>query len=321
MTEILEKIAVGTFGETEEKCAFKEKDGKPVVVELENIEKDDLDSNVEAQANNGGKLGGNLEKGRHSEDTGTFNDIPRKAPDYRSVDEWRRQVCLYVPFTGQLTDEFGPAAYYQKYHSSAHHLIPGNASLFSSLLYKRYMEKGGKATSWGKTWEMKYDIGYNVNGSHNGVWLPNNFGIQQTGTPSGLKWSEYTAKAVGSDERRWIVAYVAASTKWKGSQFHDTHTTYNRNVKKLMTKLCAGLRAHQAVCQECEKKDGDKVLPPYKLKLRLYGISRVLRGYTSGLYQSWRDGYLTSDQYKQIKSNPAEWAWFKAVYAEAVRER
>ncbi len=167
------------------------------------------------------------------------------------------------------------------------------------------------------SYEIKFNIGYNVNGSHNGVWLPNNFGVQATGTPTGLKWSSYTAKKVGSLERSWVVAYIATATKWKGRQFHDSHTTYNGNVKKLMQKLCKGLQAHQALCDECESKSGKKIPPPYKLKLRLYAISRILRGYTTGHPYAWRDGYLTSDQFAKIKGNAAEWAWFQEVYHEA----
>ena len=320
MTQVLEQIAMGTFGATEANCPFKD-DGKKVGEDPENVLNDDLESVTAIQSNNGGTLGGNLEAGRHSEDADTFNDIPRAAPPNQDVDSWRHLPVLHVPFTGELIDEYGPAAYVQPYNSSAHHLIPGNASLASSDLYKRYMKVGGEAQVkvegvW-KTWTIKFNIGYNVNGSHNGVWLPNNFAIQAKGTPTGIKWSAYTAKKVGSDERKWIVAYIATATKWKGRQFHDSHTTYNRNVKDLMKKICAGLLAHQGACKECLGKANQEIPPPYKAKLRLYAISRVLRSYTIGSASSWRDRYLTSDQFAKIKKNAGEWAWFQEVYNEA----
>ena len=132
MTQLLEKIAGGTFGDTELKCPFKEGEGKDVNEDPENIAKDDRNAVVSIQANNGGTLGENLEAGRHSADGGTFNDIPQPAPSNRDVDAWRRLTTLHVPFTATLTDEYGPAAFMQPDHSSAHHLIPGNASLAAS---------------------------------------------------------------------------------------------------------------------------------------------------------------------------------------------
>ncbi len=311
---------MGTFGDTEAKCPFKD-EGKDVGDEYENISKDDRDAVVAPQSNDGGILGGNLEAKRHSADASTYNDLPQAAPAHQDIDSWRHKTVLDVPFTGAFTDEYGPGAYAQPYNSSAHHLIPGNAALARSDLFKKYMKKPGDAEvlvegSW-KKWKIKFNIGYNVNGSHNGVWLPNNFAIQLKGTPTGLKWSSYTAKKVGSDERKWIVAYIATATKWKGRQFHDSHTTYNRNVKDLMQKLCKGLQAHQAVCKECLGKANQEIPPPYKVKLRLYAISRILRGYTIGSAASWRDGFLTSDQFAKIKGDSGEWAWFREVYNEA----
>src|SRR5580765_4510957 len=280
MTQVLEQIAMETFGDTEVECPFKD-DGKDVNEEEENITNDDRDAVVAPQSNDGGILGGNLEAGRHSAEAGTFNDLPQPAPANKDVDAWRHRPVVLVPFTSELTDEYGPGGHIQPYNSSAHHLIPGNAALAHSDLFKMYMKKGGSAQvkvkgTW-KKWKFKFNIGYNVNGSHNGVWLPNNFAIQQKGTPTGLKWSAYTAKKVGSEERQWIVAYIATATKWKGRQFHDSHTTYNTNVKELMQKLCRGLLAHQAVCTECEKKVNKEIPPPYRVKLRLYAISVVLR--------------------------------------------
>lgn len=328
MTQILESISMGTFGDTEVKCPFKDEDGDDSVraAPNEDIEKDDRDAVVKAQANDGGKLGGNLDAGRHSADTDTFNDIPSAAPAWTETDAWRGRTCLAVPFTGHFSSPGTQLTFeqmMQPYHSSAHHVIPGNASLYASPLFKRYMEKGGKPTvvdDSGETsgsWEIEYHIGYNVNGSHNGVWLPNNYAIQQKGTPTGTKWSEYTGKAPNSDERKWIVAYIATASRWKGRQFHDAHTLYNTNVKGLMNKLCTALMAHQTLCKECQEKKGKKIPPPYKLKLRLYAISRVLRTFLEGHYVSWHANFLTSDQFRSIKGNAAEWAWFQAVYERA----
>jgi hypothetical protein len=60
---------------------------------------------------------------------------------------------------------------------AAHHLIPGNASLGESRL-KKLMTKSSAARIAGKARRIKNHIGYNVNGAHNGAWLPGNYAIR-----------------------------------------------------------------------------------------------------------------------------------------------
>src|SRR3712207_7982199 len=67
-------------------------------------------------------------------------------------------------------------------------------SLYESQLFKKYMRKGGKAevmTKNGKkAFEVTHNIGYNVNGSHNGVWLPGNYARSEEHT-SELQSRQY----------------------------------------------------------------------------------------------------------------------------------
>ena len=170
----------------------------------------------------------------------------------------------------------------------AHHLIPGHASLRESTELLKYIRKGdGVITA---------DIGYDVNATENGVWLPGSYGVNAGNAATGnSKWSAYAHQS----------AYAGAAMRAAGAQFHDSHPAYSNNVLGTLNSIAEKLDAYRAlypkVCPYCGKDitDGGKIKPPYGLVDKLNGVSRahktflVGRGIRPKLIAS---GYYTSRQ-------------------------
>src|SRR5438034_406697 len=183
MSQVGEAVGIALMEILTDECAFRPPSGieEPSGEEEENAGYDDLESAKRIQENNGRTLGDNLGKG--SPDgwggQGTINNVyqpPERSPDSRSDSKTTMSTPnqLYLTVDGQQLP----------FMNAAHHCIPGNASLKPSTLFKQYMVKDGKArTTKGRTYTMKCHIGYNVNGNHNGIWLPANYAIRKNGEP------------------------------------------------------------------------------------------------------------------------------------------
>jgi hypothetical protein len=279
MTEVVEGVNFPNLEkELEAKCPFKETPpGK-------NPSKTPEDAS-EVHENDGGKLGDNLKDGLEG-DPGTFND---KCP----CKGLRKEPCLDSrtrPKLG-LRLKGGPYPFIQ----AAHHLIPGVASLENSDLFKTYMNEGDKVTTKSKPprkYTIAVNIGYCVNGAHNGVWLPGNYAIREKNpaNPKEANWGD-----VKDADFKWNYT-IAAIKKCEGRQFHDAHGKYNSKVKGTLNKICKALIFHQDHCGTCANNSGKKVPPPYTIKLRLYGLSKWLKGLLTGPISGWKDPYFTSSK-------------------------
>ena len=317
--EIAEKIAVGGLSEKLEiKCPFEDDIKGVSEKDNESIADDDSDDVQEAQSNNGGTLGRNLNNGSNGKE-GTWEGAPYEPPagqeslandskrknGQKGAKVWQK---VQVPGTAAITDRAFP------FTVAAHHLIPGNASLYNDENnLKKYMIQGETVKADGKTWEIKYHIGYNVNGAHNGVWLPGNYAIRAKASPTGVTWGK-----MGNED--WQLNYVAACVKVTGGQFHDGHCDYNEAVQKLMNKIALKLQIHQAHCKLCEKKQGKKIPPPYLIKQRLYNLSGYFRQQLTKHPQGWRRPWFTSDRWREVVfKNNAEKACkeFMEAYGKA----
>ncbi len=269
------------------------------------------DDDLELQENDGGVLGENLE-GKKPGD-GTHGPFP--PDDY--LFEQKANDSTFGDKKLIRLDEYDDAeAGDFPFTVAAHHLIPGNASLYhedSKLV--NYMEDGGCVKSVaGKKYTIKGHIGYDVNGSHNGVWLPGNYAIKkakpkrkrkdgsivsaQVGTTpvEGMSWSAL-AEAGYED---WQYQYVAGACKATGAQFHDSHDEpYSKSVRKNLLKIVTALNSHlDNQCPDC--KDKKKELPPpYRIKNRLYALSETLRGYVTGTPQEWKGPWFTSQRWSE----------------------
>jgi hypothetical protein len=236
-------------------------------------------------------------------------------------------VKLVVPSSTEVEERVFPVTV------AAHHLIPGNAALGKSALYDylgpagsgslkkdgavrkrkdvKAVKPGGRAAD-GRTCKITKMIGYNINGSHNGVWLPGNYAIRRYkkykegvrpntspvgGPKGGRSWSK-----LGPKLDDWKLNYVAAAIKVTQGQFHDTHTRYSDKVLGILNKLAAMLASHLlSNCPDCGTEA--KVPPPWVLKLRLYNISLELRGRVGGGYTEWKAPWFTSDHWGNVIFN------------------
>lgn len=160
----------------------------------------------------------------------------------------------------------------------AHHLIPGNASLKKTPSLLALMEK--------QKGKVREDIGYDVNGAKNGIWLPANYGVRSD-SEFGKAWSAYGFQ---ND-------YALAAMKRAGAQFHDAHPDYSRNVQRTLRALADKIKLQAPEkCGICEKEISDKARPPYGLVGRLDGVSRQHRAFLAGPVRKWplASGYYTS---------------------------
>lgn len=145
-----------------------------------------------------------------------------------------------------------------KVTANPHHLIPGNESLKEAptLLPWIFADKG----------KIDNDIGYNVNNSKNGIWLPSNNSMR-----GNSHWS--------SDEFK--TDFVVAAMNEAGGHFHDTHPDYSDSVTKILNKIADRMNGidQKAFCFEKEEPSSGKFKPPYALVQRLNGVSERILPY------------------------------------------
>ena len=281
-----------------ETCPFGEDVTGVSAIDNEDIADDDKDSVQEKQANNGGVLGDNLNNGSNGKDK-TWKGAPypptdaekQAANDSKRKDGEKLQKVwrtVRVPGAGTI-----PTGNYP-YTVAAHHLIPGNASLYSEEnLLQNYMIKDKTVKAGGKKWQIKYHIGYNVNGAHNGVWLPGNYAIRSKASPTGVTWGKM-------QEEDWQLNYVAACSKVTKGQFHDTHEDYSDSVRELLNKIAVSLNQHQCTCKICADKNGGHIPPPYFIKMRLYKLSNYLRFNLTLGPSRWRRPWFASGRWRNV---------------------
>jgi len=177
---------------------------------------------------------------------------------------------------------------------AAHHLIPGNAALKNSTLFKskKYLWKDGKA---------KGNIGYNVNAKANGVWSPGNYGVR----PWGTKGATFEAENPGLAAKDFAFAAMEA---W-GTQFHDAHPDYSEFVTDCLDKVHKKLKAQEEIwCPEAKKKEKnpEEKDPLYALVRRLDTISARMERMLIFPTTNWKRNIYTSrfvEQYMDEKSH------------------
>lgn len=307
MTQLGEAVGVALLTDATEKCPFKTPQPPSVTEEGEDPAKDDTPAMKEPQENDGGKLGRNVVAGS-SGTKGTWNALGAEPPVYKKAREDFGRIGLTA-----LVKADGKA---YPFTVAAHHCIPGEASLHPSLLFEKFMKKGGKMqlnTSNGiKEYELVEHIGYNVNGSHNGVWLPGSYAIRED--TSFVKGKSWGALSETGTEGIWRISYMAAVVRTAHGQFHDAHTHYNNHVKQMLNKLAFLVGLHIVACKECQDRK-DPMPPPYVLKARLYRLSRSLRLQVKAGPHRWKLTLMTSDQVKtDVLANPVRWKEFLNQY-------
>jgi hypothetical protein len=298
MSEVLEGVEFPALEkELKAECPFKEKPpGKNPSKQPEGPE--------EVQENDGGILGKNLEAASEG-DADTINEFYR----CEGLQKEPREDTSTKGTLVHVTDQKANYPYVQ----AAHHCIPGVAALENSDLYKTYMNEGDKVQTKKATYEIAVNIGYCVNGAHNGVWLPGNYAIREDNpaNPKKKNWGDI------ADPDFKMLYTAAVMRKCDGKQFHDAHPTYNSKVKGTLNKICQALVVHQDNCEECKGKNGKKIPPPYKIKLRLYKLSGWLKGILIGPMQGWKDPYFASSKVRRWFLDPVAKKQFEKAYKDA----
>lgn len=182
---------------------------------------------------------------------------------------------------------------------AAHHLIPAQESLKGNQIL-RYIDK-----DQGK---LEENLGYDVNGVENGVWLPGPYAIDDWGDMTleeeDLPGNAKRKKAIEKREKalpqkvaghKFQGNYAFAAQELCGRQFHDRHAGYSKFVSKQLSKVF--LRYHFSEtrrCEECKNRGGDKLTPSVSMASRLNSISQRLRTYLVGPPHSWKSPLFTS---------------------------
>ncbi len=176
--------------------------------------------------------------------------------------------------------------------SAAHHCIPGNASfkpVYDAGL-KDFMDKGGAYAS--------ENVGYSINHTNNGVWLPGNYYVRKGRGGFKKNWGDKTTKFKNE--------YAVAAIEKSKLQFHDAHRSYNTRVKKTLQKVLEKLgEPDDDTCPICDQEMEHK-RPPYGLVARLDFISGqhrlMLTGITKGSKKKKfvQAGYYTSSRVKKF---------------------
>ncbi len=274
----------------------------------------------------GQTLGSRMKSGKSTNlyddyNTGKLDSI--KNP--RDIDShpFSKKDCVKIEFDTGETKSYPVTC-------SAHHLIPAQEALKVSQLLI-YMCKKNTSTeknhsfSDGIVWS---DVGYDVNGSENGIYLPGSYAVG--GGKGGLKvWyptedpdyeddlsldemprdASYNNfllygpdKGIKSDNACWW--YVAQAVKLCPGQFHDRHPYYSEQVilpalEALAEKLnLFNILIVDDSCGKCKKRKDDiekRGLPaPYGLVNMLKHISNDAAKYLTASPRSWRENIYTS---------------------------
>jgi hypothetical protein len=295
MTELIERIAFGTVKSDDWKCPF-DHDGPQK-------RDDSIDNDL---IGIGSTLAANMKSGKSTV----------RQPGSSGTDK------TPYPEKGEYPIEIGEWCY--AVVCAAHHLIPAQASLrevpgLLDYVVSKHVSQPlkKKAPHTGKLWS---DIGYDVNGTQNGVWLPGNYGVSGsdgfwTSAPSALDDDE---EAVEAERRRSArsakrnpsavtlhgvrhdlddpvnkkTQYVLGATRLFSAQFHDSHGPYSEKVQKALIRLGEAYYYAEerfiveAACDKCRERmqgrEDEGLPPPFGLARRLNGVSRRLKGYVKG---------------------------------------
>jgi hypothetical protein len=207
---------------------------------------------------------------------------------------------------------------------AAHHCIPAQESLKESRLLEFMIEKGDteklKDDSYtGKTvWS---DVGYDVNGSQNGIWLPGSYAVgggrggsgqwapnddededdeDEGGAPADA--AELTGRQYHIDDANRCWQYVKQAMALCPGQFHDRHADYSYFVGTVLNKIFDNYANLKKVmvdnkqCPDCKERaktiEKHGIPTPYGMVARLNVSADNLKTYLGG--RVWRITIYTS---------------------------
>jgi hypothetical protein len=314
MSELGEAVAVGIIDEDEVECPFDHSDEPPTV------ENDLIGVGTKlAQKMKSGK--GTFKYDKYAE---AFSPVlnPKDRPDHPFVKKAKCVKIVVEDESGTKHEHLYPVS------CAAHHCIPAQESLKESPLLAYMCKKGageplkGGSYTAGVVWA---DVGYDVNGGHNGIFLPGSYAVSGrsgfwTGKDDGDEDTsedgpmDAVADVAGADSpmltgalnevsfsnRKWL--YVNQAVHKCPGQFHDRHVDYSTFVQSVLAKIHANYaqleqqKIYEGKCPDCKKKaDKAKELgapTPFGLVSRLNKVSSRFMTFLNG--NTWRMNIYTS---------------------------
>jgi hypothetical protein len=333
-----ESVAIGTVDSNEVSCPFDHDESKPPKV-------DNVLIGVGTTLRNRMKSGKSTHtfSARYSQDTDSIAN-PRDIQGHKlhQPGSKKPEVVTFPVTTGKRNSDGEEITLLLSYPvtCAAHHCIPAQESLKRSDLLD-YMISKKEADSLkegdhnieqkGIVWS---DIGYDVNGTENGIYLPGNYAAG--GGRGGLKvWEEPDGDVDTDDEasfldeqpvqdalssdkmltgelydvsnqnRKW--RYVKGAMGAAEGQFHDRHEDYSDFVLGVLQKIYTNLKILESKyiteekCEKCKNRTQNAktngIPSPYGLVSRLNKVSKNMRTYLSG-QGPWPMNVYTSDRVK-----------------------
>ncbi len=163
---------------------------------------------------------------------------------------------------------------------NAHHVLPVR-DCWKKTKLKRWIDHKEEKL-------VEHDIGYDVNGSENGIDLPSSKAMHSAG---------WTGK--GPDfQRKYAFAAIDATIPIR--QFHDSHKPYSAFATKVLDKIAEKLNDKeekgQLKCKHDKCNPGKK--KPYKTPVhllpRIYAAAARLAKHLSGGPSHWKTPIMTS---------------------------
>jgi hypothetical protein len=173
-----------------------------------------------------------------------------------------------------------------------HHLIPGNAAMAPSALEDWTLASKGK---------IKEDIGYNIDGAENGIWLPHLPHIHWTRYMDRINKVRFS-DVFGTwgrlrDYRRKAIGYVIMGETFLQMHYTDhddpyahvdNDTTYDDEAKERCNLLGELMEDFWAThCPESQDDSDGKRYPPYGLVARINLQSLYMRRRMTGRPTFW----------------------------------
>jgi hypothetical protein len=216
---------------------------------------------------------------------------------------------------------------------AAHHCIPAQEALKPSDLLPWLTKneetckiKPGKNVK-PKVGKVKYNVGYNVNGAQNGVWLPGPYamkGVWRTlsaypATLSEQPDTENEDPNVPDIHSSHYAAplestqfdYAVQAMNLASAQFHDRHKDYSDVVLRSLNQIAKRLQLFSDInagkcCDKCAQriKNDKSIPPPYSIVVRLNQSSKRLRHYLEGTPFVWNKMLFTSERSLKYMEHP-----------------
>lgn len=298
--------AVTTPGEftndvhTESTCPWHQKaDSKKKKMEAMNPDEDVPGA---IPPNDGGTLGKNMKAAKDNPPTADSVWVTYKMGEELKFKAGKKEkiVQVYKKAKGDVEEEYD-------LQYAPHHLIPGNESLKGSPIVPFMGDDDViEEYSEGQSTHIKegFSVGYDVNSSDNGVWLPSPYALSNSNEWPAAPGIKVIKKRLGvrqaEETEDFKIAYVAAAIHESGNrQFHMRHNVYSQKVQEILKAVAERMKLMaKGECKIASKSKQDgKFDPPMGLVSRMNLLSGNMRRFLIG--NVWRDPLFTDSMTKE----------------------